>query len=409
MGFLSKKPNHRIGVIIDIGSGSVLVAIVASDPNKSYPDIIWSKREFTPQRQVSDDNGQLKSVLTSLINVMMAFDSEGRAAYRESGLGNTISAVQVNISAPWSYTVTKTITYQNNEEFIISEPLVDELLRSAHLKVEEELRENEKINNLGLEIVVKSIMKIVANGYAINLTDKQRAFDLNIIEASAVAQKRLIEATKEIKNKVLPEATLKEYSFTLPYYYVINSLNEPSSSYCLVDITYEATEIGIVRDGVLTYCSHIPVGAMTLARDIAEALGVPVEETYGYLKSEDFTNYLNNSSSKQQEKVAEILAMYQDKLVALFKETGDSLTVPKKIYLHSNLNTESFFNDQITKAANKSTKLAHATYNVTSELLTKKYPPDNVAKLTAGERDTGLLISAQFFHTEEFQSKFEQL
>ena len=81
---------------------------------------------------------------------------------------------------------------------------------------------------------------------------------------------------------------------------------------------------------------------MTLARDIAEALGVPVEETYGYLKIEDFTNYLNNSSSKQQEKVAEILAMYQDKLVALFKETGDSLTVPKKIYLHSNLNTESF-------------------------------------------------------------------
>ena len=79
--------------------------------------------------------------------------------------------------------------------------MVDELLRSAHLKVEEELRENEKINNLGLEIVVKSIMKIVANGYAINLTDKQRAFDLNIIEASAVAQKRLIEATKEIKIK----------------------------------------------------------------------------------------------------------------------------------------------------------------------------------------------------------------
>ena len=252
-------------------------------------------------------------------------------------------------------------------------------------------------------------MKIVANGYTINLTDKQQALDLKIIEASAVTQKRLIEAVKEIKSKVLPDASLQEYSFTLPFYYVINSLNPPNSNYCLIDITYEATEIGIVRDGVLTYCSHIAFGAMTLARELADAIGVPVEETYGYLKNEDFDNYLKNCSSKQQEKANEILANYQNHLVALFKETGDSLTVPKKIYLHSNLHTESFFDDQITKAANQATKLAHATYNVTSELLTKKYPPEYINGLTARNPDTGLLISAQFFHTEEYRSKFDQL
>ncbi|HMO78514.1 MAG TPA: hypothetical protein PKD95_04960, partial [Candidatus Paceibacterota bacterium] len=310
---------------------------------------------------------------------------------------------------PWSYTVTKTIAYQNEEEFMVSKSLVDELLRTAHLKVEEELQEKAKINDLGLEILVKSIMKIVANGYAINLTDKQRANDLKIIEASAVAQKRLIEAVKEIKNKVLPEASLKKYSFTLPYYYVINSLNPANSSYCLVDITYEATEIGIVREGVLTYCSHIAVGTMSLAREIAEILSVPIQETFGYLKSEGLDDYLKNCSANQQDKVNEIFAKYQDQLTTLFKETGDSLTVPKKIYLHSNLNTESFFNEQITKAANQSTKLAHATYNVTSELLTKMYPKEYVAKLTKGERDTGLLISAQFFHTVEYETKFDQL
>lgn len=409
MGFLSKKPNHRIGLIIDIGSGSVLAGIIASDPNKSHPDIVWSKREYTPQRQIAAGNNQLKSVLTSLINVMMAFDSDGRTACRESGFGNKISTVQVSISAPWSYTVTKTIVYQNEEEFIVSKSLVDELLRTAHLKVAEELHENEKINNLGLEIIVKSIMKIVANGYTINLTDKQRATDLKLIEASAVAQKRLIEAAKEIKNKILPEAALQEYSFTLPYYYVINSLSTANSNYCLVDITYEATEIGIVRDGVLTYCSHIPFGAMTLARELAETIGVPVMETYGYLKSDDFNNYFKNCASGQHEKATEIITDYQNQLTNLFKETGDSLTLPKRIYLHSNLHTESFFNEQITKAATKSTKLAHATYNVTSELLTKKYPPEYVSKLSAGERDTGLLISAQFFHTEAYQSKFDQL
>ncbi len=409
MGFLSKKPNHRTGLIIDIGSGSVLAAIVASDPNKSYPDIVWAKREYTPQRQITDENNQLKSVLTSLINVMMAFDSEGRTVCRESGFGNKITTVQVNISAPWSYTVTKNIVYQNDEEFVVSKALVEELLRTAHLKVEEELHEKEKINNLGLEIIVKSIMKIVANGYNINLTDKQKAFDLKIIEASAIAQKRLIEAVKEIKYKILPEAVLQEYSFTLPYYYVLNNLNSQNNTFCLINITYEATEIGIVRDGVLTYCSHINYGAMTLARELSDTLGVPVEEAYGYMKNEDFDIYLENYSSKQKEKVNEIMTNYQNHLIGLFKETGDSLTVPKVIYLHSNLNTEPFFNDQISKAANQATKLAHATYNVTTELLTKKYPQEYVSKLTTGKLDTGLLISAQFFHTEEYQSKFDQL
>jgi len=386
-----------------------MAAIVAANPEKSHPDIIWSMREYTPQRQIIGNNIQLKSVLTSLINVMMAFDGDGRNTYSESGYSGKIGTVQVNISAPWSYTVTKTIVYQNEEEFVISKSLVNELLKTAHLKVEEELHENEKVDNLGLQIVVKSIMKIVANGYAINLTDKQKALDLKIIEASAILQKHLIEAITEIKARVLPEARQQEYSFMLPYYYVIDNLNQPNSSYCLVDITYEATEIGFVRDGVLAYCSHIPYGAMTLARDLSVALEVPVEETYGYLKNEAINNYLENFSSKQKENVTGILANYQEQLTELFRETGDGLIVPKKIYLHSNLFTESFFNDKITEAAKHATKLEHATYNVTSELLTKKYPPEVVAKLTSNQKDTGLIISAQFFHIEEYQSRFDQL
>lgn len=409
MGFFSKKSKPRAGLIIDIGSGSVLAAIVSSDPDKSYPDIIWSKREYTPQRSRTDDNSQLKSILTSLISVMMTFDSTGRSALLEAGLNNKISTVQVSISAPWSYTVTKTIVYQNDTEFVVSEALVAELLRTAHAKVEEELHENEKVNDLGLEILVKSIMQIVANGYSINITDKQRANDLKIIEASAISQKRLIEAVKEIKAKVLPEATIQEYSFSLPYYYVINSLNLTNSSYCLIDITYEATEIGIVREGVLSYCNHTPFGTMTLARELAEVFKVPTEEAYGYLKNDFLNNNEKTITDKQQAAATEILANYQNQLVDLFRQTGDSLTVPKKIYLHTNSNTETFFNNLINKAANQATKLAHATYNVTTELLTKKYSAEHVEQNSMDKLDTGLLISAQFFHTEEYQSKFDQL
>lgn len=255
MGFLSlnKNSDTRFGVIIDIGSGSVLASIIASDPTKSHPDVIWSKREYTPQRQSSSVNDNSKSVMTSLLNVLMLLDSQGRKAFYEKTGLQKLPTIQITIAAPWSYTVTKSITYSNNSEFEVSSELVEELLRTTQQKVQEELLENEKINKLGLSIIVRTIIQISANGYPIMITGKQKATSIVVVQASAAAQKYLTDAIGDAKSKLFPESDLYQYSFMLPFFYVMNELSSSTTEYCLVDITYEATEIGIVREGILNY------------------------------------------------------------------------------------------------------------------------------------------------------------
>lgn len=408
MGFFSLGQNKiRYGVLIDIGSGSVLVSIIASDPAKTYPDIIWSKREYTPLRHINQVADSAKSVMTSLMNVLMTLDSEGRKTFFEKTGQHKLHNIQVAISAPWSYTVTKTISYQNNEEFEVSFTLIEELLRTAQQKAQEEMLENEKVNNLGLEIVARTTIQVMANGYPVEITGKQKALSLKVAEASAVVQEYLIKAIDDLQEKVFPSTNLKKYSFMLPYFYIIRDLNSTTSEYCLIDVTYESTEIGIVRDGVLNYCTHTPYGSFSIAREISNTLSVPLAEAYGYLCNQDFSSYIIKYTEKQKKEIEQIIESYRMHLAEIFKETGDSLSIPKRIYLHSDLKTESFFNKQIAEAATLATGAQHAVYDVTTELLTKHYPNDISNALKASEQDTALLISAQFFHSLHLHDKFE--
>ena len=410
MGFLTfKKSNVRYGVIVDIGSGSVLVSIIASDIEKPFPEIIWSKREYTPLRKSFTPTDAAKSVMTSLMNAMMALDSAGRKQFQEVAKGQKLEYLQVTVAAPWSYTVTKTISYKQEETFEVTKTLLEELLRTASKKVEEEMLENEKVQDLGLSIIAKTTLQVIGNGYPITVTGKQKANTLKVIQASSVAQEYLLDAILDAQDKILPSTELSQYSFMLPYFFVIQDIVPPGTDYCLVDLTYEATEIGIVREGVLTYCTHTPYGAFTLAREISEALGVPLEEAYSYLTNEELSEFANTLSEAKKEAIKNIFLNYQIHLSELFKETGDELTVPRRIYIHGNLQTEPFFNAQVQAAATMATKMPHSAHNVTGELLTKKFPEEVTQSLKQANQDTALLISAQFFHTREYQDRFEQL
>jgi hypothetical protein len=397
--FSSPKQKTRYAALIDIGSGSVLTAIIESNQKRSHPTILWSKREYSPLRKNGSANDSAKSVMTSLMNALMALDGEGRKALFEKTKQNKITDLQVTVAAPWSYTVTKTIAYQNDEEFTISEELIHELLRTAETKVLEEMHEQEKTNQLGLTVVSKNTVGIIANGYKINLNNSQKANNLKVMESSAVVQNYLVKAVTDAGDRMFPSITPSLHSFILPYYEVIAKTEPDLAEYCLVDITYEATEIGIVRDGLLTYCSHVPYGAYTLTRELASLLDVPLEEAYGYLSCEDLNCFVTKNPDIKKEQMDAILINYRTKLVELFSETGDTLAIPKKIFIHANFSTEEFFSQQISTAATLATKMHHSTHKVTSEMLEHYYKAEAKAELLKNGSDTALLISAQFFHT----------
>ena len=133
---------------------------------------------------------------------------------------------------------------------------------------------------------------------------------------------------------------------------------------------------------------------------------VPLTESFGYLHTEtpyEFTKFLSTSQGKEVEAIFE---SYIKQVSALFHETGDTLSIPKRIALHADLKSETLFLDLIEKAAKRATKASINITPVSKEIIRQTY--DQSTKEASGKipNDTALLVSAQFFHKRSEQQSF---
>lgn len=408
--FSTKKSNSiRYGAVIEIGSGSVLVSIVQSDSTAKHPTIIWSKREYAPRQATATSLTSAKGVMTALLNAVMQIESEGLPTLKTTSPHARLEITQVSITAPWSYTISKVINYSEEKEFKVSAPLLNKLQSAAEKKVTEELRENELATELGLTIMTRATTDIQANDYKTMNPVGQEVMTLTLTQVSAVAQKYLTDTISELHQKALSKTKLERYSFMLMFHCIIRELHFNATEYCLIDVTFEATEIGIVRGGILRYCTHTTTGISSIARSVASALDIPLAEAYAFLKEPYHTHALGELSELKRLAVNQVFEDYQTAITKLFHETGDSLSIPKMLFLHGSEQSEAFFAKHISSAAKGATKSEHTVYPVTEELLTTTYTPEQKQIVETTVPDTALLVAAQFFHKQHHCNDFIQV
>lgn len=401
MSLFSLHPKgERIGTIIDIGSASVLVAIISSKIGEAYPKIIWSHREHAPLRNVDSVEQSAKAVMTAFMNALLQFDGEGRRALSSYKNSAKISELQCTIAAPWSYTVTKSINYEQDEAFEISNNLIDQLISTANAKTISEINENDSINNLGLTVVARATLDLLANGYRIKNAEREKTKTLSLNHASSITQQYLVNMIDEMKDKLFASASCHKISYVLALNYVIQDLFSDVNDLCLLNITYEATEIGVVRDGILHYSTHAPFGSFSLAREISNITSVPLYEAFGYLHTDTPYSFMEALPSNQREAVDAVFEAYVQSITELFHETGDDLSIPKRIYLHADLMSEPLFGDLIEKAVKRSIK-SDPSIKLITPIILKKILSDKTNKSPGTTpEDTAMLVSAQFFHKQ---------
>lgn len=401
--------SDRYGVVIDVGSGSVLASIVHSELGQKRPTIVWSHREHAPLRNIDSLEKSSKAVMTSLVTALMQLDGEGRKALHEYNSEAKLSELQCGISAPWSYTVTKDINYKQPKSFLITKELIDDLVVTAQKKIETDLKENEALQNLGLQVIARATLGLIANGYQVKRPVGEKTSELSISHTTVVSQKYLVDAIEEMHKKLFPQNESKKLSFILMLYTIANELLSKPQDTCLVDITYEATEIGVVRDNILKYSTHTPFGSFSLAREISAATNVPLHEAFGYLHTEKPYSFIETLSTTQKSEVEAVFEAYLKRVTELFYETGDNLSIPRHISLHTDLNSETLFLDLVEKAAKRSTKSNPHITAISKEIIKQTYGVSNTDAKDTLPTDTALLVSAQFFHMQDKHQTFKYL
>lgn len=406
--FGGSEPTERYGAIIDVGSGSVLAAIVHSDPAQPHPTVVWSHREHAPLRNIDSLEQSAKAVMTALVNVTMLLDSEGRKALHAYSSKAKLTHLQCTICAPWSYTVTKTINYNQEKTFTITNELIAELSQAISDQINGELKENEALQNLGLQVTTRATMDMLSNGYHVLDPVGEKAKHFTVAQATVVTQQCLNEALAEMHDKLFRNAELHTLSFVLMLHSMARDLLPDVYDVCLLDVTYEATELGIVRDGTLSYSTHTPFGSFSLAREISAITDVPLHEAFGYLHTEQPYSFMDNLSKDKRAEVETLFDEYTGRISDLFNETGDALSIPKRIALHADPTSEPLFLDLVEKAVKRNIKTAPRITSLSQELA-KRHTAHASSKAAAGATpgDIALLLSAEFFHKEHNNPSIE--
>lgn len=396
------KKSERFGVIVDVGSGSAMAAIVHSSEADPSPTIVWYVREHSPLKNINAISESAKSVNSSLMNALLLLDSDGRKALNAYRPDAKISELQCTVSAPWSHTVTKKINYTQEEPFEITSELIEELERTAEEKTTTELNGDAELAKLDLKVVAKTTMALTANGYRTIKPEGEFSPTVSLTHGSVVVQQYLIDSIDDMRSKLFPSAESKIISYMLALYCVAKDLYPAAQETCLVDVTYEATEIGIVREGSLQYTDHISFGLFSLAREISEITKAPLVETFKYLHGDTPYAFLETITAGQKDDVETVFESYIDRLALLFKKTGDSLSIPKQLIVNTDAASEVLLKGLLEKAVKRAVKTNPVIYMVSKKLVIEKDNEDDTDPV-----DTAALIAARFFHKRQHCLTFE--
>lgn len=385
----NRKNNYAL--LIDIGSGSVGLAICHSG-SKQKPNVVWSHREHIPLRHIDSLSQSSKAIVTTLMNSVMLFEQHGRTALAEYQSDATITTVQATVAAPWSYTTTRSISFSQEEPFEITTSLVNDLALAAGQQTIDEFNQEHSLESLGVTETGRCVLDTYANGYRLSSLNKQRANEITLTHATSLIRNEIVDAVTEMTQKLFTQTELRITSFMLANYFTTRHLKPHVYDMCLVDITDEATEIGIVRDGALLYSTHSPYGRSSLAREIATVTNVPLHEAFSSFPAKD--------SIETNPDLQQIFTTYTAKIQDLFTQTGDRLTIPRNLYIQVSAGLEQTMPPIIQEAAEAVTK-SNVQVTLTNKAL------EQPKKL--GEGDIALLIAASFFHTNSKRDHFEYL
>ncbi|MCA9362656.1 hypothetical protein KC906_04725, partial [Candidatus Kaiserbacteria bacterium] len=142
-------------------------------------------------------------------------------------------------------------------------------------------------------------------------------------------------------------------------------------------------------------------------REISAITKIPLHEAFAHLHSEKPLAFIKSLTPKQAEEVETLLDSYTEKISELFQQTGDALSIPKQIILHSDLDSEPLFASLVSKAAKRAIKAEPFITPVTKELITQTFKAATTDSGTKIPLDTALLLSAQFFHKLQKPFAFE--
>lgn len=245
MWFRRAKDQSVSSIIVDIGSGSVGIALVHHALHEK-PHLLWSTRAFLPIRPYENDEDITKEILRLLHKTVEEFQ---RTALR-SNLAFAVEArkhVHCFLSAPWSASKTEFFKVEKQKTFTVT----DRLLEGAIARVLKTLEAKVEKPPYTFSPLESAIVETRLNDYSIEFPVGKRAEKLFLRHFASMVRDDIATAVRETFLSILNTRSVHIHSLALSEYAVLGDIFPELRHYTVVNVGEYKTEIMLVREGEL--------------------------------------------------------------------------------------------------------------------------------------------------------------
>ncbi|MFZ2522536.1 MAG: cell division protein FtsA [Minisyncoccia bacterium] len=380
-----KKDKDQTALLINIGNGSIAVASALF--NEEKPRFLYTARHSFVMLDKPDAKVLSESVIRTLDEALSAFSTKGYDNKYWDYKEKRVSKILVVFSSPWFIPKIKHIEIRKDNPFVITEKFLNDILEKEEVVFRDELKVDleEKVGSY--DVVERSIVNVKINGYILkkNIGKTTKNFEaylrMSVVSTDYVKKVRdIIEKyTHSLENEVIFH-TFPFVSFT-----IARDVFSNSSSFILLDVTGEVTDLTLVQNESIVAVASFPCGRNYIIRQIAKSFNTTFELAESTLRL-FISKKLDDLGIK---KIEEVLVNIEREWAIYFEnsllELSPQMVLPYKFFMTADSDVSVVYKNFLSLSKTDTTSLIRRNIeliHISSETLSNYYQNDSTSQVS---------------------------
>ncbi|MBP6856491.1 MAG: hypothetical protein KBC42_00835 [Candidatus Pacebacteria bacterium] len=351
----SRKEPH-IALLIDIGSGSVGASLISysytKDGTLEKPVVLYALRKsFTLTASASYDQ---------LITLMRKNLREILGTIHDVKLGIPDKVYTV-LSAPWYTSQTRTIVYNKKPAFVVSEKLVNDLVK----KEIDFFKETVAAEIEGEAYIIENtIQSLTLNGYSLTDPIGKKAEELKISLFLSLSPRQVIDVIHEEVEQIYRLKKIQFSSGGACCFVSLRDVFPNEESFIVVSVGSEVTDVVLVRNHTLATAFTFPKGSHSVYRTISESLSIDLQDA----KTRALLCENGHASAEMIRTVSPLLLKARSEWVDMFSKSlsmyVNDLSIPHTVFVLAPNDLGCWYRDSIVNESFHQYTLTEKDFNV---------------------------------------------
>jgi hypothetical protein len=276
-------------LFLDIGSGKVSAALVyfpdPKEKNKKPTVLVFATNKIPVTEDVSFEiffSGMKKALEASLVEVLKQKKHPPKQ-------------VRCFLASPWYVSKTRSLIYQKNSDFLITDKLIKELVeKEVEDCTTEELKRYRDAGD-DARIIEKRTTSVLLNGYKIENPIGKKARSLEMTIFLSISPEMILNTIENIIKRHMSPRSVHFHPFILSAFAVAREVILSVSDFIMIDVGGEVTDMLLIREGNVFGTVSFPFGNHFLYRRIASDFGISIEEARTL-----FSLYIDNTLEEER-------------------------------------------------------------------------------------------------------------